>query len=142
MDNRLCSQVNAAAVLEALAVLHEPGEVVELRVWECPRKNAVTAGFFDDFEKLASAAAKYSGKAPGVYVTLNPVKPELLGRLNNRVEGYAKDLTTDKDVLRRRWLPLDFDSVTPVKKVPATDAEHELTLARARECRDWLAGHG
>jgi hypothetical protein len=44
-------------------------------------------------------------------------------------------------VLRRRWLPLDFDPVRP-SGIPSTDSEHTAALERAQECRDWLAEQG
>jgi hypothetical protein len=35
-------------------------------------------------------------------VTLNPVKPDLLARGVNRLREFAKEATSDRDVLRRR----------------------------------------
>jgi hypothetical protein len=72
-----------------------------------------------------------------VYITLNPITPELLARYANRVEEGAQGLTTDRHVLRRRWLPIDFDATRPAK-ISATDAEHEAALQRAMACRAWL----
>ncbi|HMF13204.1 MAG TPA: hypothetical protein VKE94_12895, partial [Gemmataceae bacterium] len=43
----------------------------------------------------------------------------------------------DADVLRRCWLPFDFDPKRPAG-VPSTDEEHKAALKRARECRRWL----
>jgi hypothetical protein len=128
-------------IRRALQVLFEPGQVVELRVPNHPRGNATTAGYFDDFAELAKEAEVLSGKAPGVYVTLNRINPALLARQNNRVEEWVKHTTGDADVLRRRWLPLDFDPVRP-SGFSSTDAEHEAALKRAGECREWLTGQG
>ena len=43
----------------------------------------IKAGFFDDLDALAATAAEYDGRAKGIYVTLNPVNPELLMRHNH-----------------------------------------------------------
>src|SRR5262249_32653030 len=91
-------------VLDVLRTLFRPGQVVELRAPNHPRNGWTTAGYFDDYRKLAAAAAELSGVAPGVYVTLNEINPALLARINNRVEEYAKQTTSDADVRRRRWL--------------------------------------
>ena len=128
-------------IVEVLNILFRSGQVVELRIPNHPRSNATTAGYFDDFDELAAAAASYSETAPGIYVTLNEINPALLARKNNRVEEWIKQTTSDGDVIRRRWLPLDFDPKRP-SGIPATDAEHETAQHRARECRKWLDGLG
>jgi hypothetical protein len=128
-------------VRQALAVLFQPGQVVELRIPNYPRSGITASGYFDDHDKAAAAAMKYSGKAAGVYVTLNRINPGLLARVCNRVEEYAKQTTGDNDVLRRAWLPLDFDPARPAG-IPSTDAEHEAALSRAAECRGWLSSMG
>jgi hypothetical protein len=127
-------------IRKALDVVLEPGSVAELRVPKTERTKTVS-GYFDDFDKLADAAAEWSDQAPGVYITLNPVLPDLLARRANRAEGWAENTTTDSQIVRRRWLPLDFDAVRP-SGISSTDAQHEAALERARECRDWLVGLG
>lgn len=124
---------------QALAVLIEPGAVAELRVLKTRQKTV--SGYFDNPDHLAAAAKVWDGKAPAVYVTLNPVNPALLARSANKVKGYAEHTTSDSDILRRRWLPIDLDPVRPAG-VSSTDEEHVAALARAREVRDWLAGQG
>ena len=71
------------------------------------------SGYFDDLDKLALAAANISGRGPAVYVTLNPVNPDLLARAANRIKSYARQTTTDGDVIAMRWLTIDFDAVRP-----------------------------
>jgi hypothetical protein len=123
----------------ALDVLFERGSVVELRILKTRQKTV--AGYFDDFDKLAEAAAEWDGKAPAQYVTLNPVNPALLARAGNRVKGYAEEATGDRDILRRRWLPIDLDVVRP-SGIASTNAEHAAALARAKEIRGWLSAQG
>ena len=62
-------------IRRALAVLVEPDATFELRVPKAPRAGTVS-GYFDDLAAAAKAAA-WSGKAPGVYFTINPVNSAL-----------------------------------------------------------------
>src|SRR5438552_866101 len=130
---------SAESILAALNVLLEPGSVGELRVLNTSEKTV--SGYFTDFAKLAAEAARWSGQAPAVYVTLNPIKPELLARASNRAIPYAKITTADNDILKRRWLLIDFDPVRPTG-ISSTDAEHDAALKRAREVRAWLIEQG
>src|SRR5690349_20385889 len=117
---------DSAPLREALGVLCEPGEMYELRVLDGDGKAPRAAGFFTNAHALASAATRHDGKAAGVYVTLNPVKagvPTQNGHPVNRVSAKVSGLTKDVDVLRRRWLLLDFDPVRHPTAISATDAE-------------------
>src|SRR2546427_437517 len=110
-------------IRSALDILALSGSVVELR---CLFPRGTRNGFFADLDRLAVEAAQMSGKATGVYITLNDVNPVLLERRKNRIDIGRKDEgTKDSDVLRRRWLLLDFDPVR-LKGISAMDAEHEL----------------
>jgi len=139
MSEATVTPLDAAQVRDALDILLEPGSVAELRILTSTR--GVVSGYFDDLAKLAEAAARWDGKAPGVYVTLNPVTPALLARASNRTIEYTKQATGDADVSRRRWFPLDFDPIRP-SGISSTDDEHDAALALARKVRDWLAGGG
>ena len=83
----------------------------------------------------------YEGRAEGIYITVNPVQPALLARSNNRVKEYAKQTTSDKDVLRRYWLFIDFDPVRPAG-ISSSEEEHQAAIERAKACRDRLAKLG
>lgn len=131
------------AIVEALELLTEPGQVIELRIPNAQgRNNRTDAGYFDDAKALAKkAAALGQGQSPGVYITLNPVNPALLARSANRVGEYAKNLTQDPDILYRRWLPIDADPVRP-SGISATEEEHTAALERATKIRVWLTSRG
>ena len=125
--------------LDAARLMLEPGSVAELRT---PNTNKGTvSGYFDDFDKLAAGAAEWDGKAPGVYVTLNPVNPDLLARAVNRLTGYARFTTSDTDIVRRRWLPIDCDPVRSAG-ISSTEEEHDAAIARTREIGQWLGKQG
>src|SRR4051812_43973522 len=94
-----------STILDGLRLLCEPGEVYELR---CPRagRHGTVSGYFNDLGRMASFADRWSGAAPAVYLTINPVKPALLARAANRIEPRASSTTADHDVLKRRRLLL------------------------------------
>jgi hypothetical protein len=109
--------------------------VVELRCLNTAK--GTISGYFDDLHKAAAIAAQLNENVSAIYITLNPVDPRLLPRSLNRVKGYAKETTADKDILRRCWLPIDFDPVRPAG-ISSTDEEHAAALERAADCRIWL----
>lgn len=49
-----------AAIRQALEVLSEPGQVIELRI---PRPRHTRSGYFDKLDRAAEAAAKLNGTA-------------------------------------------------------------------------------
>jgi hypothetical protein len=123
---------------DALRILCPDG-VFEIR---CPATSKATiSGYFDNHKKAAVEAVTLSGHVPAIYVTLNSVDPVLLARSANRLTSYAKNTTTDKDIIRRRWLPFDFDPTRPAG-ISATDTEHQLAIDRAIQARDWLTSIG
>jgi hypothetical protein len=132
-------------ILRTCQALFAPGQVAELRALDAVthewRRSHTVSGYFDDWEKLATAAAGI--RARGVYVTLNPVNPALLARAHNRLRDMnsGDPATGDGDIMARRWLPVDCDPVRPAG-ISATDAEHDLALARAREIRAYLRTQG
>ena len=124
-------------ILTGLKLLCQPREVYELR---CPKtsNDGTVSGYFDDLTKLAYHAEYWSGVAPSVYLTLNPVKRDLLARAANRIERRARHTTADHEIAKRTRMLLDFDPVRPAG-VSSTDDEHAAALARALECKEWLS---
>jgi hypothetical protein len=122
-----------AEIEGAIKLLFDPGSTAEVRV---PiRAGRVVSGYFDDHDKLATEiqrAEKYG--ASGIYYTINPVNPALLGRYFNRLQDYASPTTADPDIIKRRWLPVDLDAVRPTG-ISSSDEEHEAAIARARIIR-------
>nr|VFJ48118.1 MAG: hypothetical protein BECKFM1743A_GA0114220_1005514 [Candidatus Kentron sp. FM]VFJ48788.1 MAG: hypothetical protein BECKFM1743C_GA0114222_1006314 [Candidatus Kentron sp. FM] len=122
-------QPDRAAILDALAALFHQEDVIELRAFPKGKKRT-EAGYFDGGhrDQLADAAIRLNKQGASVYVTLNRIDPQLLRRYNNRIEGFAGATVTDSNVIRRRWLLIDFDPVRP-KETSATEQQ----LAAARE---------
>jgi hypothetical protein len=130
-----------ALIRSNLDILMQPGQVVELRVLGVQGKRRTDSGYFGDPDKLARSAAAYEHRAEGIYITLNPVNPALTARANNRVKEYADHTSTDTDVLRRVWLPIDLDAVHPAG-ISSTREEHLAALRKAWECSRWLHQRG
>jgi hypothetical protein len=130
------------AILAALHTLFTADDVIELRAFPKGRKRT-DAGYFDGqhWPQLAEHAARLSASGAAVYVTLNPVDPQLLSRYSNRIEGFAQATTTDKQVTRRRWLLVDIDPVRP-SGTSATDAQLAAAKAKARQVYGYLNGLG
>ena len=132
----------ADGILAALRVLYLPGQVVELRV---PKGGAdgTISGFFNKGALLAAAAAELSGRYPGIYTTLNPLRRDILERSPNRITRNADKgtLATDDDVMARRWLLVDVDPVRPAD-ASSTEAERAAAFDLAATITDWLAEQG
>ena len=101
------------------------------------------SGYFNDLDALGLEAAKLSARCSGVYFVPNPVNPDLLARVFNKVKQMGKgDATTaDHDVLRRLWLLVDCDPQR-VSGISATDPERELAFDRARAIVEYLRAEG
>ncbi len=101
------------AIASAMARLWPEAGVVELRILGSGR--GVISGYYDDVQPFARDAALWSGRAAGVYWTINPCDPPLPARANNRLREYVPrgETTSDVDIIRRRFLPVDIDPVRP-----------------------------
>ena len=149
---------NLAEIRRGLQAYCRQGSVYELRALGVgPSSRRVIYGYYDDLERMAQNAASLSGRARGVYFTPNPVSDELVQRSpnglrefkrgHNEAEGAAasgEKLTRDSDVVRRRWILLDFDPVrgNGIKDSPATDAEEEAAIKQAESVANWLSSKG
>lgn len=134
----MVSGTELQSIAEACRILLEPEQVTELRILGSSR--GVISGYFTDFDKLATAAQRWNGKA-SIYMMVSRVNPALLARANHHLVEYAKHTTSDSDIERRQWLLLDFDPHRPAG-ISSTDAEHEQALLRASECVEWLRSLG
>lgn len=132
------ARFHPATVRAALDVLHPDGGVIEARI---PKTDHGTvSGYFDDKDRLVKAVAPYDGTA-NIYVTLNPVNPDLLARANNRLKQYARTATQDAEILSRHWLPIDLDPVRPAE-ISSTDAELAASIVRRDAIVSYLCNEG
>jgi hypothetical protein len=121
----------------ALTTLFEPEAVVELRVLETER--GVVSGYFDNPEKLVESVAMRTG----VWSLRHPQRgePRAARPRGESDEGVREKTTSDSEILRRRWLPIDLDPKRPAG-ICATDEEHEAAVQRVNLVRTWLTEQG
>jgi hypothetical protein len=127
-------------ILRTCRLLMAAGEVYEVRSPKAGRRGTIS-GYFDAAELLADAAVAIDGTVPGVYLTLNPCNPALLARAANRLRDNVQVTTSDSDILRRRWLLIDFDPVPPAG-ISSTNREHSRAISAACAAWDDLRGAG
>jgi hypothetical protein len=144
MENAM---TDANEIIHALRLWFQAGDVFEVRVLDAVsadyRREHIESGYFD-YEHISAVpeALKRLLSFRGVYVTVNPVNPDLLARAVNRLRPAGRNPTTaDTDIVRRRWLLIDCDPKRS-SGVSSTKAEHESALAKAREIRDGLSSLG
>jgi hypothetical protein len=140
-------KADTAEILRFLVLLAEPDQIIELRLLNVQpdgqRLPYTLSGYFGDYQRLAAAASKRSTSAQGAYITLNPLNPALLARAANRLHIADKScpLTSDADITRRRWLPIDLDPVRP-RGISSTEEEHAWAIERATQVRNALSAEG
>ncbi len=130
------SHIDPGYIARVVRTLCVEGDVIEVRVLGVPRKGLIS-GYFDDFDRLAFAAAQYDGRAEATYFTLNPVQPALLARGDNRLVEWAKHTTSDADIVCRRWMLIDLDPARPAG-ISSSDIELQAALGRRDEVAEWL----
>ena len=120
----------------------EDGKVYELRVPKT-KKRGVISGYFDDLDALAMNADVLSGDTdvPAVYITLNPVIPDLIARSANETLDRSEVTTKDHEIAQRRLLLVDCDPIRPAG-ISSSDAEHDAAIERSKRIRDYLSSEG
>ena len=132
---------------KALKLWFQPEDVFEVRVLDAVTRAYyrphLESGYFT-YETISALpqALSHIQKAKGVYVTVNPVKKELLNRAVNRIRPAGREPTTsDADILCRRWLLIDCDAKRP-SGIPSSDSEHDLAMQKAMEIQSGFASIG
>lgn len=137
-------------VLPFLQATCRLGGVIEIRALNATEQPCSSStylktygGCFDNLEAAAWSVAHmdFEHHPSGVYMTLSPVKPDLLARSNNQLMWAPKNLATDEEIARRHWLVLDFDPLRP-KGVSSTDDELGHALALRDEVALFLKERG
>jgi hypothetical protein len=126
-----------------LRFYHSPGDCFEIRaIGSVNGRKIVAAGFFDDQEKAVAAVLGLvsANRHEGIYVTINPVDPALLGRANNRMAHNISG-TADQNVKVLRRLLVDIDPERP-SGVSSSNHEHDFAIEHARHIKDVLCKEG
>src|SRR5476651_1229861 len=129
-------------IVKTLQLWCEDGQVYELRIPKTKRRGVIS-GYFDDMNALAVNADILSDdvEVPAVYITLNPVIPDLIARSANEVLDRSEVTTKDHEIARRRLLLVDCDPIRPTG-ISSSDAEHHAAIERSRQIRDYLSSEG
>jgi hypothetical protein len=141
------SKPDVAMVEQAARIIAERGAAIELRALHVKQRYGgpkTIAGFFDydHLDLLAQEAARLSPEAVGVYITLNPLSPDLLARRCNRVDvADGGDLAGDQHVLRRKWILIDADP-SRITGISSTEAEKAKAWSLVQEMREDLRVDG
>lgn len=127
-------------IRKSCEALFDKGQVAELRILDIAGSKGFTynaGGWFNDWELLANAAEKYEKRNPsGIYVTINQLDPACIARTSNRITERIKQTTSDRDILKRFWLPIDIDPQRPAG-VSSSDTE----LQNAAKFSDIIADY-
>ena len=132
---------NLEEIRKAIGVLFKDvkfgdGECIEVRV-PGKKKHITAAGWFDNIEELAGQVAVLAQGGFGegyrhihenAYWTCNPCTDALLARQPKNTIAIAADTTSDNNITRRIWLPIDIDPIR-ASGVSATKEEKKLAGA-------------
>lgn len=139
-------QTQLQNTIRAVEYFLVPGCCIEIRALNLPGRyrKADWGGYFDNAEAAAKAILQCSdNNAEGVYITLNPLKKDVLARRANRVEYADKKypFATDGDVARLRWMYVDIDPVRPAG-VSSTVEEKQHAVDAAKKINAFLLERG
>ena len=137
-------QADVAEIRRALDLLAVPGGVVEVRALTCSRQGqAAHRGRL--LHRLGPGRTSSGGprrpQGRGGVPGLERIEPALFARSPNQTTEHLDPTTSDGDILRRWWLPLDFDPTRPAG-ISATEDEHCAAEDAARACWAWLSSLG
>jgi hypothetical protein len=134
---RCPAKFSSKYIQRAWALIARDGAPREVRILKTERDGTVS-GIFTDPEQVAAAIASWDG-VTSIYLTVNPLKPEMLARENvGKLTRWTKDTTADADIASRAWLIIDVDPVPPVKHVSATENEQALAIEVRDRLAEWL----
>jgi hypothetical protein len=91
-----------------------------------PFPGATYAGWYEDLDRLIADSRRLRGVS--AYVTINPVRPDLLARSDHALMR-SRTTTRDADIACLRWLFLDID---PVRAADISSTDSELAAAIQR----------
>lgn len=130
-------------IVSTLRFYHSPDDCFEIRaIGSNNGRRIIDAGFFDDQAAAVGAVEKLvsAKRHEGIYITINPVDPALLGRANNRMlQSLAGTQDSNVKVLRR--LLVDIDPERP-SGISSTDPEHDFAIEHARHIGSLLLAEG
>lgn len=127
-------------IVDALQAIVPPGAVFEIRMLG-DRKGQIDSGYFNSPSEAATALCAAQGWHQGVYITPNPLSPDLLARSANRIKEWARYTTDDTHVTKRAWLLVDIDAKR-LTGISSSEDEHQRALKLAHTIAGVLSLYG
>lgn len=125
------------AIRKVLTKLKPNNEVTEMRVLKTD--NGTVSGYYDNYEYLIEDAIEWNGY--NVYMTLNPVKKDLIARKCNDYQTYATNTTKDSEIEKYSILLIDCDPKRSAG-ISATEEEHDQAIRLAEKIYNYLELQG
>jgi len=133
---------------EFLSLLYDTDEPFEVRAPDVGEtrgssKRYAVRGFYDDIDKASRDISRLDSqkRATGIYLTLNPIQKTLLDRAPNQMVKQPNVMTTDKNIVKRKWLPIVMDASRP-RAVMCTDTEIDNIFDHVERIADDLSDAG
>lgn len=120
-------------VRKSLKILKD-GELVEVRI--IGTTQGTVSGYFNNYDKLAQAIVPYNGKND-IYMTLNPVKVDLLARSENKLKKFSRHTTTDSDIQYIKYILVDLDPIRP-SGISSSNSEKEAASEMLKNIIEYL----
>jgi len=135
----LSSQFDIPEIERTLRLFVTPGNIGEVRV--IPTTGSPCGFFFRHDQAYAAAelATTFDKTAKGVYVVMNDIDPAKFIDREMLTIQYS-DLTKDSDIIRRRWILIDFDPKRS-SNVSSTDSEKTAAFDLRNTVHEYLQQH-
>lgn len=125
-------------LINTFSTINPAEEYMEIRILNSG--TGTLSGYFNSAEDIYNAIRILDGKY-NIFFTLNTLSPEIIARSKNHFTKYAKNTTTDTEIIKRKWILVDFD---PVRPAGISSSEEELRAAKgcALKVRKYLTQQG
>ena len=123
------------SIRDTLSIFDTKDKVTEICMLGT-NKGVIRGYYYNSDDKLIEDITPYIQKY-SIYMTINPLKQDLLARASNKLELYAKTRASDQDIESLRYLHIDLDPVR-ITGVSATDEELEYSKTKANEIKRFL----
>lgn len=125
-------------LIKTLSIINPDGEYMEVRILNS--KTGTLSGYFNSADDIFNAIRTFDGQY-NIFFTLNRISPEIIARSKDHFTKYAKNTTTDSEIIKRKWILVDLD---PVRSAGISSSEEELKAAKscAIKVRKFLTEQG
>jgi len=138
---------NQAVMLEWAESIWQGQDGTVRELW-ARRGQSKKHGYYDTPELLVGEAVKLNAQGYSTYLTVNGVDRAAFAEAVNKPSVGVLTRTRDEQVLSRKWLYIDCDSIRPgpseknEDRPPATDAEHQTAVDCAADMRQYFENIG